>query len=94
MSFAFLAKLAYLFSAFAQDAVFSTSVGGDQIPESSATVHGGALNRQVSALPLIFCRNREQADPWWPAVNTRYKRYHKRKKGKKIIIIYKSGKII
>lgn len=41
LSFAFLAKFAYLFSAFAPDAVFSTSVGSDQTCESSATVHGG-----------------------------------------------------
>lgn len=59
-----LTEIAYLFSAFALDTVFSTSVSADQTCESSATVHeGGSVHPSGVDILLGFV---EQTDLWWP----------------------------
>lgn len=61
------AQIAYLFSAFALDTVFSTSVSADQTCESSATVHGGGRGGGVHPSSVdILLGFVEQTDLWWP----------------------------
>lgn len=60
-----LTEIAYLFSAFALDTVFSTSVSADQTCESSATVQEGGGSVHPSSVDILLGFV-EQTDPWWP----------------------------